>query len=376
MSSCLRVDVTDDGFQYSEGQTSFSRIDENSLSSFSTARLSLFKSNEAAGNLLASCCVGRYFDTNLQKCLVLALRRSSIPVAYQIAKNLNCPFDVLPVDTIYISGKAVASYTLFGVKVLDEDTISGLNLDVNLVNAKIQESSRKLKYLFSETLGTHSGKYPLQNRNILLVDDICGASRECWLDMEIKAPLDLESQELELTVAIASLQKPFYSVYDQYRNFLGPKSITICSPVFGDHIWKTLVGDADQRSERWFRLNKHERRLLILENESPELSYIGSGLNTSAQRKVACRSHRLAEKIYSGYLGRADEAIAIYSTAHKNFERIEQTKASWYERQDKIPSDSDVETILAESLEFGYFLPFGSSQPAEGGESLAGRPNR
>lgn len=105
--------------------------------------------------------------------VVLALPRGGVPVAYEIARQLDADLDVLIVRKLGAPGQrelAVGAIASGGVRVLNEDIVAALGLSGADIDALARDEMRELER--RERL--YRGERPhaaIQGRSVILVDD-------------------------------------------------------------------------------------------------------------------------------------------------------------------------------------------------------------
>jgi predicted phosphoribosyltransferase len=105
----------------------------------------IFQDRTDAGRLLAAR-LTRYADRT--DVLVLALPRGGVPVAYEVAKELNAPLDVFLVRKLGIPGHeefAMGAIAPGGVRVLNEDIVNYLKIPAQVVDAVATREQRELE---------------------------------------------------------------------------------------------------------------------------------------------------------------------------------------------------------------------------------------
>jgi putative phosphoribosyl transferase len=128
-----------------------------------------FRDRIQAGKLLAQK-LSAYHD--LQDVLVLALPRGGIPVAYEIAKTLQAPFDIYLVRKLGVPGNeelAMGAITLDS-QVFNYEILEMLSIEKSAIDRVIAEQQQELQ--------RRNAKYRLNrpmpeiaNKTIILVDD-------------------------------------------------------------------------------------------------------------------------------------------------------------------------------------------------------------
>lgn len=105
--------------------------------------------------------------------VVLGLPRGGVPVAHEVAKELQAPLDVLVVRKLGVPGHeefAFGAIASGGVKVLQEDLIQQLGLAYNTMDKVIEQESAELKRREQSYRGDRP--FPaIQGKIVILVDD-------------------------------------------------------------------------------------------------------------------------------------------------------------------------------------------------------------
>lgn len=132
--------------------------------------LQKFRNRTEAGKLLA----GQLTDyANRSDVLVLGLPRGGVPVAYEVAKELNAPLDVCLVRKLGVPGHkelAMGAITAGGVRVINENVIDWLRISPETINEVAAMEIREL----DRRSHIYRGNRPLpkvKNHTIILVDD-------------------------------------------------------------------------------------------------------------------------------------------------------------------------------------------------------------
>lgn len=129
-----------------------------------------FRDRTEAGLLLAKKLAGYADRTDV---LVLALPRGGVPVAFEVARALHAPLDVLIVRKLGTPGQeelAMGAITSGGVRVLNHEVVRNLNIseaEIDSVTAKEQQELERRDRLYRGQRAAPE----VRNRTIILVDD-------------------------------------------------------------------------------------------------------------------------------------------------------------------------------------------------------------
>src|SRR5260370_13881101 len=103
----------------------------------------IFRDRRHAGRQLAAR-LRRYADRS--DALVFALPRGGVPVAYEVAKELNAPLDVFLVRKLGVPGYeelAMGAIASGGVRVLNEDVVNYLRISDEVIDAVAAREQRE-----------------------------------------------------------------------------------------------------------------------------------------------------------------------------------------------------------------------------------------
>jgi putative phosphoribosyl transferase len=105
--------------------------------------------------------------------LVLALPRGGVPVAFEVARELDAPLDVFVVRKLGVPGRAelaMGAIASGGIRVLNDDVVGALNIPDRVIEAV---TSRELQELRWGERSYRGNRPPLEiaNRTVILVDD-------------------------------------------------------------------------------------------------------------------------------------------------------------------------------------------------------------
>lgn len=110
---------------------------------------------------------------NRDNVLVLALPRGGVPIAFEIAQQLNLPLDVCVVRKLGVPDRpelAMGAIALGGVRVINQDVVNWLNIPPQI----IEQVTRKEQQELHRREQVYRGDHPFPNlydKTIILVDD-------------------------------------------------------------------------------------------------------------------------------------------------------------------------------------------------------------
>jgi predicted phosphoribosyltransferase len=105
--------------------------------------------------------------------IVLGLPRGGVPVAYEVARELQAPLDIMPVRKLGVPGRpelAMGAVALGGARVLNPYVISSLRVkdaDVSAVTAREEQELARIE----ERYGRGRSVLDLAGKTVVLVDD-------------------------------------------------------------------------------------------------------------------------------------------------------------------------------------------------------------
>lgn len=138
-----------------------------------------FKDRRFAGQVLAKE-LAAY--TNHPDVLVLGLPRGGVPVAFEIAKALNAPLDVLVVRKLGVPDQeelAMGAIASGGVRIVNEYIISLVKISDEVIAKVAVQEERELER--RERLYRSNRPLPnLQGRTVILVDDGLATGATMW----------------------------------------------------------------------------------------------------------------------------------------------------------------------------------------------------
>jgi putative phosphoribosyl transferase len=169
--------------------------------------------------------------------LVLALPRGGVPVASEVARALNVPFDVFVVRKLGVPGHeelAMGAIASGGVRQLNHDVVDALGIPQNMIDAVAAREQRELERREQAYRGARP-PLALINKTIIIVDDglatgatmsaaIMAARQQHPARVIAAAPVGAVSSCAGLAteadeVVCARTPEPFVAVGMWYRDF-------------------------------------------------------------------------------------------------------------------------------------------------------------
>jgi putative phosphoribosyl transferase len=105
--------------------------------------------------------------------IVLALPRGGVPVAYEVARALSTPLDILVVRKLGLPGQdelAIGAIAPGGIRVLNEDIIHSLNIPEEVINRVAQRELQELQRRERDYRGDRPAP-EVRDRTVILIDD-------------------------------------------------------------------------------------------------------------------------------------------------------------------------------------------------------------
>jgi putative phosphoribosyl transferase len=155
---------------------------------------------------------GRRLAARLQKyadcpaCLVLALPRGGVPVAFEVARALHVPLDVFLVRKLGVPGHeelAMGAIASGGVRVLNEDVVGPLRISSQAIDAVATREQRELERRESEYRDGRPTP-EVAGRTIILIDD--GLATGASMKAAILALRESRARPIVVAVPVASPQ--------------------------------------------------------------------------------------------------------------------------------------------------------------------------
>ena len=168
---------------------------------------------------------------------VLALPRGGVPVAHEIARVLQVPFDVFVVRKLGVPGHeelAMGAIASGGARVINHDVVNALGIPMHLIDAVARTEQIELDRRERLYRGTRSPVH-LVNRTVILVDDglatgstmraaVMAARQQEPARVVVAVPVGAAATCAELSreadeVVCLRMPEPFVAVGLWYRDF-------------------------------------------------------------------------------------------------------------------------------------------------------------
>lgn len=194
----------------------------------------LFRDRRDAGQVLATH-LQAYADT--PDVIVLGLPRGGVPVAAEVAAALHAPLDAFLVRKLGVPGHeelAMGAIASGGVRVLNEEIVSGLQIPETVLNATEAAERRELTRRECAYRGDR-GPLDLDGKTVILVDDglATGSSMRAAVEavrqqsparIVVAVPVGAESvctslREIANDVICAETPDPLHAVGIWYEDF-------------------------------------------------------------------------------------------------------------------------------------------------------------
>ena len=196
--------------------------------------IQIFKNREEAGKILAERLreyVGR------SDVLVLGLPRGGVPVAFEVARALNAPLDVLIVRKLGVPGQEELGFGAIagdGEIVLNESLISALGITPAMIDRIVMRETEELNR--RDVLYRGGRPFPrVEDKLVIVVDDglATGATMRAAIEMlrtkrakQIVVGVPVGSRDTcetidgaDVLIVCATTPEPFYGVGMWYQDF-------------------------------------------------------------------------------------------------------------------------------------------------------------
>jgi putative phosphoribosyl transferase len=129
----------------------------------------MFKDRKEAGRLLAKA-LSEYKDKNP---VILAIPRGGVVVAYEVAKALNAPLDLIIPRKISAPDQpelAIGAVTEDGTTILNQDILQYLRVPDDYIKAEVKRQEEEIKRRIQKYLGDKP-RVPIKGKIVILIDD-------------------------------------------------------------------------------------------------------------------------------------------------------------------------------------------------------------
>lgn len=189
-----------------------------------------FHDRNEAGQLLAQRLL---HYANRPVVLVLGLPRGGVPVAYEVARALHAPLDVMLVRKLGVPGQeelAMGAIASGGKRVVNEEVVLGLGIPPQVIEAVTAQEQREL----ARRERRYRGNRPpldIHGRTVILVDD--GLATGATMRAAIAALRQQQPARVVVAVPVAppSVCQELRAVADEVVCLLAPE------PFFGVGAW-------------------------------------------------------------------------------------------------------------------------------------------
>lgn len=205
--------------------------------------MALFKDRVDAGKKLAKE-LSKY--ANHSDVLILALPRGGVPVAFEVAKELNVRMDVFIVRKLGVPGNeelAMGAISSDNVRVLNEDVVRSFQIPERIINMVSENELKELERRERAYRGDRP-KPEISGSTVILIDDglATGATmRAAAAAIKTKNPAkivvavptgardtcELFGKEVDEVICVAT-PEPFYGVGAWYGNFSQTTDEEVC----------------------------------------------------------------------------------------------------------------------------------------------------
>ncbi|HII93341.1 MAG TPA: phosphoribosyltransferase [Methanosarcina sp.] len=205
--------------------------------------MALFKDRVDAGKKLAKE-LSKY--ANRSDVLILALPRGGVPVAFEVAKELNVRMDVFIVRKLGVPGNeelAMGAISSDNIRVLNEDVVRSFQIPERVINMVSENELKELERRERAYRGDRP-KPEISGSTVILIDDglATGATmRAAAAAIKTKNPAkivvavptgapdtcELFRKEVDEVICVAT-PEPFYGVGAWYGNFSQTTDEDVC----------------------------------------------------------------------------------------------------------------------------------------------------
>jgi putative phosphoribosyl transferase len=181
--------------------------------------IKIFQNRSDAGQFLAEK-LTEY--ANRSDVIVLGLPRGGVPVAYEVARKLRAPLDIFVVRKLGVPGHeelAMGAIASGGVRVLNNDVLSSINIPADIMELVIENEQRELQRREQEYRGDR--RLPnLRNQTVIVVDD--GLATGSSMRAAVRALRQQQPKKIVVAVPVGARQ-----TCDSFQNEVD--TIAVCA---------------------------------------------------------------------------------------------------------------------------------------------------
>ena len=184
--------------------------------------ISRFRNRTEAGQLLTRK-LARYAGRD--DVFVLALPRGGVPVAYEVAKHLNAPLDVIIVRKLGVPGQeelAMGALASGGIRVLNGEVVDSLRISDEVIDAVAAREEKELVRRERAYRGQRN-RIEVEGRIVVLVDD--GIATGSTMRAAVNALRQQQPKRVIVAVptAAASTYREFQNEADEMVAVMAPE---------------------------------------------------------------------------------------------------------------------------------------------------------
>lgn len=109
-----------------------------------------------------------------ENAVVISLPRGAVPVAVEVARALNAPIDVMPVEVISTPGKpeyVVGAVAENAIHVIESDALTALGVTEDSIAVRVAEATATIARLAKTYRGPDATAISVAHRPVIVVDD-------------------------------------------------------------------------------------------------------------------------------------------------------------------------------------------------------------
>src|SRR5436190_14771634 len=197
--------------------------------------MALYQDRRHAGRVLARALARKYGGRD--DVVVLALPRGGVPVAWEVAQQIQAPFDVFVVRKLGVPGQeelAMGALASGGITVFNREAVEHLAISSDTIKTAISREGKELERREREYREGRPAAN-IQGRTVILVDDglATGSSMrvaamalrkkspaQIVVAVPVASPATCKEFEAEVERVICAVTpEPFWAVGQWYRNF-------------------------------------------------------------------------------------------------------------------------------------------------------------